>query len=85
MDAELGQTIASASTCEKGLERKGFFDAADARTVGERLGARCSEAGITRTVHRRQAKFHGKYREFILGFAEAGNITIHSAQKPFQD
>ena len=33
VDAELGQTIASASTCEKGLERKGFFDAADALMV----------------------------------------------------
>ena len=80
-----GVILAQASTVEKGLERKGWVTKDDTRAVGTRLGQRCVDANVMKAVHKRSERFHGKYKEFILGFAQDTDVTLHSVQKPFQE
>ena len=72
IDDVAGVTIASASTSEKGLTGNGAtVDAAKA--VGQRLGERAKEAGITTVVFDRGGnKFHGRVAGVANGARDAG-------------
>ncbi|MDT3767155.1 50S ribosomal protein L18 [Gleimia hominis] len=72
IDDDLGNTLASASTMESGLE--GAENKTDAaRKVGEAVAQRAKEAGITAVVFDRGGnKYHGRVAAVAEGAREGG-------------
>ncbi len=74
-DEGRGRTLAQANSLEPGLveEGKSKRDAAAARAVGQALGKRAKELGITRVVFDRGGyRYHGRTRAVAEGAREAG-------------
>lgn len=75
IDDTVGKTIVSASTLEAALRTKEADKTAKAREVGELIGKRAMEAGVTTVVFDRGGnKYHGRVAAVADGAREAGLV-----------
>ena len=75
IDDATGRTVVAASTAEAGLREqlKNGGNVAAATVIGQRLGERCTEKGITAVVFDRgQYKYHGRVAALADGARAAG-------------
>ncbi|MCB0825142.1 MAG: 50S ribosomal protein L18 [Armatimonadetes bacterium] len=71
IDDSTGRTLAAAGTTQKDL--KGNANKVTARKVGETLGKRAKEAGVTKVVFDRGGyRYHGRVAELAEGARSAG-------------
>ncbi len=73
VDDTTGRTLASASTMESDLRSADGDKTAKARTVGQRLGERATQAGVSTVVFDRGGNaYHGRVAAVAEGAREAG-------------
>ncbi len=73
VDDGVGRTLASASTMETDLRSLGADKTAKARRVGELVGQRAREAGVSAVVFDRGGnRYHGRVAAVADGAREAG-------------
>lgn len=73
IDDSVGRTLAAASTLEAELRGSDDKKVDQARAVGELIGKRAKEAGITEVVFDRAGnKYHGRVAAVAEGAREAG-------------
>ncbi len=73
VDDGVGRTLASASTMETDLRSLGADKTAKARRVGELVGQRAREAGVSAVVFDRGGnRYHGRVAAIADGAREAG-------------
>ena len=73
VDDTTGRTLASASTMESDLRTADGDKTAKARTVGQRLGERAKQAGVSTVVFDRGGNaYHGRVAAVAEGAREAG-------------
>ncbi len=73
VDDTTGRTLASASTMESDLRSADGDKTAKARTVGQRLGERAKQAGVSTVVFDRGGNaYHGRVAAVAEGAREAG-------------
>lgn len=73
IDDDSGHTMVAASDVEKAADAKGKRKSDVAKVVGELIGKRAKEQGITTVVFDRGGyKFHGRVKALASGAREAG-------------
>ncbi len=75
IDDRAGQTLASASSMEKGFESAGMSKSEAAREVGRVLAGRAREKGVDKVVFERGGNlYHGRVKALAEGAREGGLV-----------